>query len=273
MRYTDQVRLQPYLAERQSVILPLGVTEQHGYHLPTCTDSLNAREISVRAGKRLGMLVAPTINMSYSGGQLPGTINISPNVVGLLVGEVLRSLAAQGFKNIFMLLAHGGSENIRALDNTLNLLLRSDPSFSEVMLVLAPAWKLSPTWTKAFTEQDWHAGWVETSLIMAMAPELVQMENLAMDTAELVAEMCAHPDNYQYSCKPVDNEFTVPCISQRPEVQVGVMGAPREASAAKGQQILDEMVENACALFADLEKSRTREYKKVSWTPEPIIIT
>ncbi len=261
-----------YLEERESVILPLGIIEQHGYHLPLCTDALIAREIAKRVGKSAGMIVAPALHMSFSGGQLPGTINLSPNVMGLMVGDVLRSLAAQGFKNIFMLLCHGGSENARALDNTLKLLLRDDPSFAEVMLVLAPFWKLSSSSKEAVADHDWHAGWLETSIVMALASDLVQMEDLRTDEPELVANMREHPDNYQYARKPVDNEFVIPRMTQRPEIEVGVMGAPERASRQRGEEIVEDAVSQLCQLFTDLEKNRSQEYKEVKWTPEPLIL-
>ena len=109
----QQVR--EYLARRQSIIIPIGVTEQHGYHLPLSTDSLIATHLARRTAERLGMLVAPTFTNCFSGGTLPGTINYSPAVMALAMGDMLSSLAAQGFRNFYLFICHGGSENLRAL--------------------------------------------------------------------------------------------------------------------------------------------------------------
>ncbi len=261
-----------YLAGRQSVILPMGVIEQHGYHLPLSTDALVAREIGRRAGERAGMLTAPTMHLSFSGGQLPGTINISPNVMGLVVADILRSLVVQGFRNVFLLLAHAGSENMRALDTALKLLLRDDPAFEEVMLVFAPIWKFCRGYSDGFAEGDWHAGWAETSMVMALAPELVQMDKLEMDDPELVKKMREHPDNYQYARKPVDHECVVPRMSQKPGTRVGVMGAPEKASPELGAKMVEEAVTKLGKLFTELEKKRSAEYREVDWTPEPILL-
>ena len=261
-----------YLEERQSVILPLGVIEQHGYHLPLSTDALLAREIGKRVGEKTGILVAPVIYTSFSGGQLPGTINVNPNLMGLVVGDVLRSLALQGFRNIFILLCHGGSENLGSLDNSLKLLLRDDPAFDKVMLVLAPGWKFADAFDQGFKGRDWHAGRVETSAVMALAPELVQMDRLQTDEPEVLKSMRDHPDNYQYARKPLDNEFVVPRTAQRPEVKVGVMGAPEEASLELGQQIVEQMVTRLSELFTVAERERSEEYRTVDWTPAPIIL-
>jgi creatinine amidohydrolase len=272
MEHMSVKGVRDYLKHRRSVIIPMGVTEQHGYHLPLCTDALIATCTARMAGERIGMLVAPTINTSFSGGQLPGTININPNVMGLVVAEVLRSLAAQGFRNMFLYLCHGGSENARALDNSLKLLLRDDPLFEKVMLVLAPVWKFGGGWKAALAQGDWHAGWLETSMVMALAPDLVQEENMTTDAPALVKKMRKHPDNYQFAMKPVDDPCVVPRMAQRPEIKVGVMGVPENASVACGKQMVEEVVRDLCHYFTDLEKRRSKTYKKVAWTPEPLIL-
>jgi len=261
-----------YLEKRRSVILPLGVTEQHGYHLPLGTDSIIARELARRVGLRCSMIVAPTLNMSFSGGQLPGTINLNPNVMALMVADVLRSLAVGGFRNVFLLACHGGSENFRALEDALKLLLRDDPAFGQVMLVLAPIWKFSKGWKDAFADGDWHAGWLETAMMMELAPELVQMENVRTDDAEFVRMMREHPDNYQFAQKPVDSPFVVARMSQRPQMEVGVMGSPEKATPKLGREIVEDAVNRLAETFAELEEKRTDDYREVDWKPGPIIL-
>jgi len=93
----------------QTILIPLGVTEQHGYHLPLRMDCYNCEEISIRASEQCGCFVAPTLAYTYSGGELPGTINISPHVVTQMVVEILHSLCLQGLRNLIVVLGHGGS--------------------------------------------------------------------------------------------------------------------------------------------------------------------
>ncbi len=264
--------IRAYLARRKSAILPLGVTEQHGYHLPTGTDTLIAAGISRLVGARAGIIVAPPLNMSFSGGQLPGTINVNPNVFGLMVAEVLRSLVAQGVRNAFLVLGHGGSENFRSLDNSLKLLLRDDPAFREVMLVFAPTWKFTDVYRRGFAERDWHAGYVETSMLMALTPDLVQMDRLALDTPALVKLMRAHPDNYQYALKPIEDEKVIPRMAQRPDIRVGVMGVPEKSTLAFGQRAVEGTVARMAREFVRLEQGRSRRYRKAKWTPDPIVL-
>lgn len=260
-----------YLKLRQSVIVPMGVIEQHGYHLPLCTDAALARGMGKRVGLKAGMIVAPTLHMSFSGGQLPGTINLNPNTMGIMVADVLRSLALQGFRNMFLLLCHGGSENFRSLDNAMKLLLRDDPTFKNVMLAFTPVWRFGKGWEEGFADHDWHAGWLETCMMMELEPDLVQMDRLELDPPDKVQLMREHPDNYQYAQKPLDDELVVPRMAQRPELKVMVMGTPDKATPELGKRIVDEAVDEMAETFLRLETTRADEYQTVEWVPEPII--
>src|ERR1035441_883385 len=178
------LEIRAYLERRHSILVPVGITEQHGYHLPLSTDALIATGLARQAGQRLGMLVAPTFTQCYSGGTLPGTINISPAVMALALGENLASLAVQGFRNFYLFLCHGGSENLRALQDALQMLLRNNPAFADALIALLPVWRLSSPgkgWNAAVADHDWHAGWLETSLVMHLAPDRVRLDQLELD--------------------------------------------------------------------------------------------
>jgi creatinine amidohydrolase len=263
-----------YLERKQSIILPVGVTEQHGYHLPLKTDALIATHLGRRIGERADILVAPTMHQSFSGGGLPGTINVSPSVMSLVISDVLVSLVSQGFRNIYILLCHGGSENARALDQAIKLLLRLNPAFENVLVALMPSWKLAhddDTRVYAFREGDWHAGWVETSLVMALEPELVRMEDLELDPEPLLKMQIEHPDNYQHAEKIVDSPFVVPRMTQRPDIKVGVMGYPERASRELGEKLVEAAVTGGVARIQELEEAADGVYKEVPFTPEPLI--
>lgn len=267
--------IRDYLAEKQSVILPLGGIEQHGYHLPVRTDAVIAERLAWRAGGRLGILVAPAILVTFSGGGLPGTINVTPAVMSLVVNDILGSLASQGFRNIYLFPGHGGSENLRALNDGLRILLRGNATFEHVMIAVIPIWKLGRKdigWRRALKERDWHAGWLETSMMLDLAPELVRMEALELDTPELLRLQREHPDNYQRAEKIVDDPLVVPRLSQRPDIQVGVMGAPEQASRELGREINDDIVDDMCARIAGLEARADGLYRSVPHVPEPIML-
>lgn len=263
-----------YLRRKKSIIIPIGVIEQHGYHLPLKTDALIAERIARLIGRKTGILVAPVMYQSFSGGECPGTINISPAVMSLVVSDTLVSLTAQGFRNIFLFIAHGGSENIRALDNALKLLLRSNPVFANVLIALLPIWKFGGKegWQKALAEGDWHAGWLETSMVMALAPGLVRMDKLAKDPEKMCRLMVKHPDNYQHAQKIVDDELVVAKTGQRPEVRVGVMGFPERASKALGEKAVANIVATASKKIMAIEKKADGIYREVAFHPEPLTL-
>jgi len=264
-----------YLAAKKSVILPVGGIEQHGYHLPLRTDAVIAERLAWRAGGRLGMLVAPAVLTTFSGGGLPGTINVTPSVMSLVINDILVSLVDQGFRNIYLFLGHGGSENLRALNDGLRTLLRSNASFANVLVAVVPIWRLGRKnigWQRAFREKDWHAGWLETSLMLDLAPELVRMDELELDAPDLLRLQRDHPDNYQRAEKIVDDPFAVPRLSQRPDIQVGVMGAPGEASAERGRAINEDIADDLCARISALEAKADGVYRGVPHIPEPVML-
>ena len=264
-----------YLARRQSILLPIGVTEQHGYHLPLSTDSLIATHLARRAAERLGILVAPTFTHCFSGGTLPGTINFSPAVMSLAMGDMLSSLAAQGFRNFYLFICHGGSENLRALQDALHLLLRGNPAFQQALVALLPVWQMCSPGTgyqQGFREHDWHAGWLETSIVMHLENALVRMDALALDAEPLLSQMCAHPDHYQQAEKIVDDPFVVARLTQRPDVKVGVMGDPRRASVELGRQVAADIVTNLTNRIAKIDAGADGQYRPVQFTPPPILL-
>lgn len=233
------------LKQTKTVIVPVGVVEQHGYHLPLSTDIHNATEVPRRCGDRLNAVVAPTVPYCYSGGELLGTVNISPQVFSLLIMDICSEFARMGFKNIIVLLGHGGTDNKQALKSSLQMILRRNPHMKDISLSLVECWNLSPTWLECFAmtpEHDFHAGLAETSLMMYWKPELVRDE-VEMDEPEISKMMRSDQDWFEISEKIIDHEFIVPRTFQRKEIKVGVMGFPEKADRQLGEKICNEMVE------------------------------
>ena len=267
--------IRAYLESRRSILLPIGITEQHGYHLPLSTDAVIAQGLARQAGQRLKMLVAPTFTQCYSGGTLPGTINISPAVMSLTLGESLASLAAQGFRNFYLFLCHGGSENQRALQDSLQMLLRNNPVFNDALIALLPVWRLSSPgkgWNAAMADHDWHAGWLETSLVMHLSPSLVRMDQFELDAEPLQRQLRAHTDNYQQAEKIMDDSFVMARMGQRPDLRIGVMGDPRRASAELGREIAEDIVNNLVARIAKIGAGADGRYKPAPFTPAPLVL-
>lgn len=254
--------LQAYLkrAKHKTIIIPYGLCEQHGFHLPLDVDIRNADYISPKLAAKLDCLVAPTLNYTFSGGMLPGTINCKPNTVSNLIGEIIESLALTGFDNFIIIPGHGGSESMMHLKESLRIQKWLNPMLRDKMILLAPIWNFSPTWTKLFTEQDYHAAWAETSLLLHWCPEVVR-PNIVMDEPEVAERLRSDPDSYQLRESFSTLKEEVVQTSQREDVKVGVMGYPEKASAELGAKIEAEFVEiGSKALLqaiAEAEAART----------------
>ena len=72
--------------------------------------------------------------------------------------------------------------------------------------------------------------------------------------------------------KIVDDPLVVPRLSQRPDIQVGVMGAPGQASRELGRQIDDDIVDDMCARISELEAKADGVYRSVLHIPEPVML-
>ncbi len=160
-----------------AVILPVGSVEAHGRHLPLGTDvfaPLKIAELVEQKVRERGkeVLVMPPIwyGHSFALNAYPGTINVRPESLRMYVGDVLAELAAEGFKKIVLLNGHGG--NVYPLTEAAEDVAELYPDV-EVYLI---------NWWLDFREDilsvcssQGHAGEDETSVMLAIRPELVNM--------------------------------------------------------------------------------------------------
>ena len=252
--------VQEYLKSSKTILIPYGLSEQHGAHLPLDTDVRNAEFISAALAKKLDCLIAPTLNYTFSGGMLPGTINVKPATFCNLVGEIIESLYLQGFRNFVIIPGHGGSESLLILKESLRILKWINPTLADALIMLMPIWDYSPTWFAMFDEKDYHAAKAETSLLLHWSPEVVRLDKLVLDEPEIADRLRQDPDSYQLRESFTDNPHEIVQTSQREDVKIGVMGWPEQASAEIGRQIEEEFVENGSAAllqaFAAAEEAR-----------------
>jgi len=171
-------------AQGAMVVLPTGSIEQHGPHLPVCTDTAVvtyvAREAGRRAAERVPLVVAPTMHYGVSHHHLPfaGTMSLTGQQYIEAVKELVRSLYRHGVRRVVLLNGHGGNQNpngviAQALVNEEGLELAlghaSYWTIAAKALVDAGANEIAPTFPG-------HAGGFETSLMLALRPDLVQLD-------------------------------------------------------------------------------------------------
>ena len=234
-----------YLKTNKTIIIPYALSEQHGAHLPLDVDIRNCDFMSAKLAEKLGCITAPTLNYTFSGGMLPGTINVKPNTFSNLVGEIIESLALQGFENFIIVPGHGGSESLLHLKESLRILKWLNPALKDTMILLTQLWDFSPSWTELFALHDYHAAWAETSLLLHWCPEVVRMDKMQLDEPAVAERLRDDPDSYQLRESFTEMKQEVVQTTQREDVKIGVMGFPEKANAAFGAKIEKEFLDNA----------------------------
>ena len=111
-------QVEKYLESSDTIIIPIGSTEQHGPTGIFCTDYVIPERMAIEAGERTGTLVAPVISFGMSNHHLAfaGTISLNPSTLIRLIEDVVSSLYKGGFRKFLFVNGHGG--NTSTLDAT-----------------------------------------------------------------------------------------------------------------------------------------------------------
>jgi len=166
-----------------TVVFAVGSNEQHGPHLPTSTDSLIGEALANKVAGKLGnTLQAPSINVGCSELHmaLPGTISLKPETLKSLIRDYCVSLARHGFKNIIILPSHGGNfDAVREVVNELNQSLEevNVVAYTDLKGLLRFLAEFSSKHGIPSGESGVHAGESETSMVLAVRKDLVDMEH------------------------------------------------------------------------------------------------
>ena len=239
--------IQEVLEKTKTAVIPVGVVEQHGYHLPLGTDTIRASEFVKRAADAgMNAVVLPVIPYCYSGGELAGTINVSPQIFTLLVVDIITELERIGFLHVVIFMGHGGTDNVNVLTSGIRTSLKKNHALRKMSVSIINSSKVSPLcrkYAQMTPEHDFHAGIVETSALMYLRPDLVKMDELIMDDEEVARKMRMDQDYFEKEVKVIDDEHVLSIPVQREEVKIGVMGFPEEASVELGRKITEEIAE------------------------------
>lgn len=205
------------------VIVPIGATEQHGLHLPVDVDC-RAAEHTARTAARIAsvpVLVTPTIWAALSPHHMPhrGTITLTLDTLARLLSDLCGSITAHGFERILFVNGHGGNTGILSaatleLRHRLQRQVETVSWFDLVGDVMAEL-------REGPGDDVGHAGEIETSVMLYLAPDLVRLE--------------------------------------RGELVTGITDDPRRATAEKGELLLRTAAERLAGLVAGLHARPGRE--------------
>lgn len=215
------------LLEALPVVIPVGgAAVEHGPHLPYDTDRVIVCALADAAAERVPVLVAPPVDYVYApevAGQ-GGTISLGPDSFLGLLGDVIRSLARHGARR-FLLIERGPG-----LLASLNILSRELHQELDITVAVASAEGLAHGARATLVERPVgeHAGEVETSLMLALAPERVHMERAVVPIP---------------APRPAGTETGLrEPIVILPGGGRAIYGDPRAATAEKGRALFDAMV-------------------------------
>lgn len=215
------------------VIVPLGATEQHGPHLPLGVDSMIAAALAVGVAERLGdaghvSVIAPVLPFGDSSHHIsfPGSTSLRHEVLAGVLHDLCDSFLQASFAWVALVTGHAG--NCAAMRE---VAARHDPgsviSVDDWPSIRAAIHGVAST--RLGLGADYvgtHAGHFETSIMLHLRPELVQMDR---------AEAGAIGDPKVLGARL--RSEGMPAVSEN-----GVIGDPTKADAAAGYQYLDAMV-------------------------------
>jgi creatinine amidohydrolase len=213
-------------APHTTLVIPVGSTEQHGHHLPTRVDAAIVEAVALRgaglAAEQIPVLVAPTLPYGCSHHHLPfgGTMSLTTTTYVEVVCDLVAGLAQQGFGSIVLLNGHGGND--AALRVAVDRLTNETRCGAHVAAT-SYFHIASSGWTPG------HAGHFETSLLLALAPELVHLDRRPHDTEPVT---------------PLGRDDLPGGKIGRPglwEASDGRTDDAREASREAGERLLDEI--------------------------------
>jgi creatinine amidohydrolase len=221
-----------YLTRDRRLIIPVGSCEQHGRHLPLGTDTLMAERMAHDLSAEFGVLVAPTLAYSVNVDteqEYAGTGSFRRKTLHRALNDLLATWEGHGFEEFILITANFHDPNLDALTTVVT---------EEARVRVA---ELQSVRISQFLEQQKgaaHAGEAETSVMLYLAPDLVQKQEIK-----------------DYPLDPPQvRRYLRGRMPRPPEGWQGVIGYPSAASAKKGEQIYEHVLDKLrTKLFLEAE--------------------
>lgn len=233
---TTMREFQKAVRKTSTLVVPFGTVEAHGVHLPINTDTLIIREVVKKASEKANIFMAPPVQYGVctSTADHPGTIGITARTLRCVAKDIVRDGFRHGLRNFILISGHGGSLHIAALREACESLVKE---LDGVKMSALSVYELLGKEIEAIAEttNDSHAGELETSLVLYLAPGLVKGRA---------------KEEYPNLPRPF-------IVKEKLKYWPGaVWGDPGKATAEKGERLFNLMVEKVVELAARIEKVR-----------------
>ena len=230
--------------DTQLCIVPMGVLERHGDHMPNGTDCFAAHYVACEAAKREAAVVFPVFYFGQSNESraFPGNISVSPALVWQLLEQLLDEIARNGFKKILLYSWHGGNTHLTHL--LAQSSLWQEKKYS--LYVYEMDDDLNRQIRQITGEDPNHAAIWETSVIMALYPEDVDLTKVPAKRADPLGRLSDLRHAYSgYGW-----------YADYPENYTDDAG---KANAQLGRELLEAHIRSLCECIASVKRDRMTE--------------
>lgn len=230
--------------ENAVVIIPVASIEQHGPHLPVMTDTRIGEEVAVRAARlafdKRPTIVTPVVWHGLSEHHMPygGTLTLTQDTFRLVLRDLVISLSRHGFRDILISNSHGGNDI--AMKQFCD---EFAPALPVTLVATTYVSEATPDLQALLEDQDdvQHGGEAETSMMMALEPDLVDASDLeGIATGKSVGFLKVGKASYRW----------------RPLTHLtgnGMSGVPARSTPEKGTALLDVAAKAIAGLITDPE--------------------
>lgn len=247
LRWTDFRDLPPDAV----AVLPVAAVEQHGPHLPVSVDAtINAGVLDLalrRTPPELPVLVLPmqSVGVSVEHLRFPGTLTGSVETSIALWTEIGESVARAGVRKLVILNSHGGQPGV------VDIVCRRLRDRAAMLAVSCLVSRLGhPADAGLGAEEERHGihgGLVETSIMLALRPDLVRMDTARNFRSAWIA--------HEAGCTVLVPEGAVGFGWQTQDLHpAGALGDASRATAGLGERLLDHAADRLAALFGEVHR-------------------
>jgi creatinine amidohydrolase len=223
-------------------VLPWGATEAHNYHLPYATDNIQSEALAIEAARRAWdrgakVVVLPCVPFGVNTGQLDIKLclNMNPATQAALLADLVHAIETQGIEKLVIFNGHGG--------NDFRQMIRELQPRTSVFLASVNWYKVGDP-KRIFTDHGDHAGELETSVMMHLAPDLVRPLDEAGDGTEKRWRIAALREGWAWA----------PRRWTQVSADTGT-GNPALASAEKGARYSAEVTQHAADFLVELAQA------------------
>lgn len=237
--YENSIDIKEKIQQAPTAILPIGAVEAHGPHLPLGTDNFLAVEMAKKLSSEINSFILPTLpyGQVWSLRNFPGSITVSNQSMINMIVDIGVSLWQQGFTTFIMMNGHLGNQN--ALKDVARILYEKVPDlktyyfFYPGMNIYADEVRENQSAHAVY----FHACEIETSYMLYLAPEHVQMDRAITDIPNIPIDADVTPTPWETFTKSA------------------VLGDATSATQEKGEYILTRVIQNMVKILRQEGKS------------------